>query len=120
MVGLLLHLLIIKSPLSHLMLLFLSRPHHISFSVSTYLSPPLLLLSLRPHSAQVDRCLAARPVIITAELDVSGGFCWRLFEDLTDRTGQDRTLPVGTSEGRINEDIVRTAERRSFSEWSQE
>lgn len=78
-----------------------------------YFSPPLpphplllhrLLHSLHPYSAQVDRCLAGRPVIITVVLGVSSGWCWLFFEHFTVRTGQDRTFPVAVGERRRNED----------------
>ena len=78
--------------------------------------PPLLPPSLHPHRAQVDWCSAGWPVIITVELDVSGGWCRLLFEHLTTRTVQDRTLPGGCGwrkEGEMRIGAGRTEERSS-------
>ncbi len=80
-----------------------------------YFSPLLLLLlhlhSLHPYSAQVDRCLAGWPVIITVVLGVSGGWLWLFFEYFTARTGQDRTFPGAMGGGRRNEDTSREDRR---------
>lgn len=74
-------------------------------------SPALRLLlhlhSLHPYSAQVDRCLAGWPVIITVVLGVSGGWHWLFFEYFTARTGQDRTFPGAMGDWRGNEDTSR-------------
>lgn len=91
------------------------------FSFSTFIfllfcSPSPLLLhrllhSLHPYSAQVDRCLAGWPVIITVVLGVSGGWRWLFFEYFTARTGQDRTFPGAMGGGRRNEDTSREDSR---------
>lgn len=93
-----------------------NAPSTFSFFPLLQLSPfPLhlhhLLHSLHPYSAQVDRCLADWPVIITVVLGVSCGWRWLFFEYFTARTGQDRTFPEAMGEGRRNEDRSRNKKR---------
>lgn len=95
-----------------------NAPSTFSFFPLLQLSPfPLhlhhLLHSLHPYSAQVDRCLADWPVIITVVLGVSCGWRWLFFEYFTARTGQDRTFPEAMGEGRRNEDRSRNKKKRS-------
>lgn len=66
--------------------------------------PPLLHLhSFYPFSAQVDRCLAHRPVIITVVLCVS--------------RGQDRTFPGAMGDGRRNEENKQGGQEKQKYVW---
>lgn len=78
--------------------------------------PHRLLHTLHPYSAQVDRCLAGWPVIITVVPGVPGGWSWLFFEYFTAgpgqaRTGQDRTghfLWLWVKEGEMRIRVRRT------------
>lgn len=90
------------------------QPYYCLFSIP--LSPlHWLLRSLHPHSAQVDRCLAGWPVIITVVQVVSSGWCWLFFEYFIARAGQDRTFPEAMGEVRRDEDTTRE-DRRSMGQ----